>query len=106
MNLEPIITALLASLGYAVLFYIKSELPDLSSLPLEQMITELIKRFNFGKFVSTLLVGMGVGLVTAIQDGVVTQQSFETQFALYAVYVITVENVLKTAWRFYKNRGT
>ncbi len=104
MTVETISTAVLASIGYAVLFYIKSELPDLGSFPLEQMLSELIKRFNVGKFVSTIIIGGVVGVLISLRGGTVLQETFEVQFSIYAVYIITVENILKTIWRLIKNR--
>lgn len=99
MNIESIMTALLASFSYAALFYVKNVLPDLAGKPLPEIISEMIKNFDFIKFASTLIVGMVVGLLVTAQGVTLTQENWELHFSLYAVYVITVEAVLKTLIR-------
>ena len=99
INLEPVITAFLASLGYAALFYVKNVLPSLAGKPLEEILSNMVSSFVWTRFVSTLIVGVGVGVLVSIKGGTLTQETWELQFSLYAVYVITVENVLKTLIR-------
>jgi len=105
INFEPVITAVLASIGYAALFYVKSELPDLADKSLEETIKIFLSRFNYTKFIATLLVGIAVGLIVSIRGDPLTQETFELQIAVYGAYVATVENILKTIYRAWKTRA-
>ena len=103
IDLGVIFTAVLASMGYGFFFYITNEFPDMGFDDID--INEVLKRFSYLKFLSTIIVGIVVGIISAATGDTVTPESFKVKMGIYGVYIVTVEKALKLVYRYLKNRG-
>jgi len=103
VDYSAVIYSVLASIAYGALFYLKAEFPDVAYDNID--LKDILERFDYKKFLATLIVGILVGVVSAWQGDVVTPENFQIKMAIYATYIITVENVLKIIGRYLNNRG-
>ncbi len=90
MELSVILYAILAAVVYSASHYLKKSASD-------------PKKFDFMKFLSTVIVGAGVGLYFAYMNTPITEQSVTAQLALLTGIIAIVENVLKWMYRAIKS---
>lgn len=91
-QLQTILTAVLASIAYSITFFVKKRSG------------KNIQSFDTKKFISTLLVGIGVGVSMSLSGANLTFLSFEAELATMAGIIALVESVLKTIYREVKKR--
>jgi len=82
MDPMTIVYAVLASLGYGLFFFFKAWKQDQEP-------------FDKYKLIATMLSAAVIGGISAFLGLPVTQQDVESQLALYFVYVVVLENILK-----------
>jgi len=101
MNLDTLLPAIAAAFIYGISGYIKSEFPELSvnNFNLEAF----LKKFSFTKLGATIILSLIIGIVMAYTNNPVTQVGFEAQLAVYFIYLVPIENILKALYR-YKNK--
>lgn len=89
---EAVIKAVVAALVYSIVFYIKKRE---SAKP---------EDFNRFKFISTLIVGVIIGLALWSSGVPLSQMTLAEELAAMTGTIALVESVLKTLYRSYKNR--
>ena len=80
--IQDILSALIGSVGYSIVFYFKS-------------IQKRGQSFSIVKFTTTLIVGEIIALGSILTNSPLTQEQFETQILAYGFLTAVVESVLK-----------
>ena len=88
IELTNILIAMAAGAGYGLIWYARARQQGESFKP--------------HKFAATLLVAMGVGAGLGLAGEQVTQQSIETQLAIYAGTITVVEGLIKLLYEYLK----
>ncbi len=82
MDVMTIVYAVLASVGYGLLFYVRARIQNQEP-------------FDKYKLIATMLSAAVIGGISAALGLPVTQLEVEAQLTLYFVYVVFLENILK-----------
>jgi len=89
VSIEPVIVSLVASVVYSSIFYAKKN------------VGEKEQRFELGKWLSTIVLGGAIGLVTLMSGFSVTQMGLETQIAAYAGLIAVIEAIGQMLFRYF-----
>jgi Kef-type K+ transport system membrane component KefB len=85
MDYIVVLYAIIAALGYALVFYAKTWAQ-----------TQPPEAFNYTKFGATLILGCAVGVALAVTGNPITKEAIETQLLAYGAVTALVETILKT----------
>ncbi|MDP2954428.1 MAG: hypothetical protein Q8O76_14085 [Chloroflexota bacterium] len=85
MEYFTILYAVFAALGYALLFYAKAYQGG--------------EQFSQTKFLATLLVGAGIGVLAVVTGSPITKEGAEAQLLTLASVIVLLDNILKLIWR-------
>jgi len=80
-------TAVVSSLIYSLMFYIKKKSK------------ETPENFDYKKLTATLIVGLGVGLSMVFSGVDLTQYAFEQRIVALTGTIALVESIIKTVYR-------
>jgi len=81
--IATIMMAVMSAVVYAIIAYAKTQNENFDSL----------------KFLSTIIIGVCVGIMFVMSNTPITQQTIEVQLVAYAGTTALVENVLKLIYR-------
>lgn len=86
MDVFPILYSVGIAVVYSLLVYAK----NISSEP---------EKFDWTKFLVTVILGAFVGATLSLSGNPITKESVETQVVAYGFLTVLIENVLKTILR-------
>lgn len=92
IEIQPIIVAILSAGVYSILWYSRQVIDPTQETP----------QFQPRKFISTLIVGTGIGIFSVIAGLPVDQMGIESQLAAYSLVIVAVEQLGKPVWRFFE----